>query len=733
MVKVPEGLRVSNAIFTSPFDAVRRHASVAWKAAERQGNWLQHSAHHRYVRRRRAGAPFGRAAGEQPPPIVEPGLVAQVPPVQLVPPRYRAVEVEAQPLPRVAHVLALQEEPAAGQQQTLGAGAGHDRALLVPLAQPKHGPAPQRPDVHKLMHDRCVLGRIGWIVAKRSGRWAGGRTRRKRFVQMAHRLELLVWCRRAHGGWRCGLVPVARRTGQTKRTAHQRQTLEHHALAAQHEVGERERQLERYRLLRCPQRVAVPDAGPVPRIARRRAVRGRPGHRLERVQELARLGTQRVQPGLAHLVHVAGRVRPVRWIVGPLQLGVGEQLAVRLQRQVEADVAPARQQEVAHRPCLRLGERLGAGVVVAALAGMHGLRPTDNDKRETRTRWRVGPAQRRPGCAWVWLERFFDHSRSYRWLYSYPSGLSTGRTYPIVRLDGARLAGRRPIVRLGLGQLQQTVQQPGRHRRADPFVAVRTRLHKHGRSLFGPLRTLRAAMERNARHRNRPSLVRATDVEELHLLRVAPLQVVQELDDVGVPMVPVPGQWMALVQLQLELFAPRHGRVFVRDRLPDVTDGRFVAQTLLVEIFAQRDTVREGRFEGAAASGRLVVADWATYCANTDSICSGLGSVVVEGGGVVVLAVPKNCDNQPEIGAEDKLQVNPTNPLDSSQVFGPPPQDSLERPRYCVWGADAPPAPASSGDPRAAPPNPSDLTNRPNVENIRLKKPSAPSGDSPDS
>ena len=122
-------------------------------------DWLQHSAHHRYVRRRRAGAPFGRAAGEQPPPIVEPVLVAQVPPVQLVPPRYRAVEVEAQPLPRVAHVLALQEEPAAGQQQTLGAGAGHDRALLVPLAQPKHGPAPQRPDVHKLMHDRCVLGR----------------------------------------------------------------------------------------------------------------------------------------------------------------------------------------------------------------------------------------------------------------------------------------------------------------------------------------------------------------------------------------------------------------------------------------------------------------------------------------------------------------------------------------------------------------------------------------------
>ena len=38
MVKVPEGLRVSNAIFTSPFDAVRRHASVAWKAAERQGS-----------------------------------------------------------------------------------------------------------------------------------------------------------------------------------------------------------------------------------------------------------------------------------------------------------------------------------------------------------------------------------------------------------------------------------------------------------------------------------------------------------------------------------------------------------------------------------------------------------------------------------------------------------------------------------------------------------------------
>lgn len=38
MVKVSEGLRVSNAIFTSPFNAVRRHASVAWKAAERQGS-----------------------------------------------------------------------------------------------------------------------------------------------------------------------------------------------------------------------------------------------------------------------------------------------------------------------------------------------------------------------------------------------------------------------------------------------------------------------------------------------------------------------------------------------------------------------------------------------------------------------------------------------------------------------------------------------------------------------
>uniref|UniRef100_A0A182JAF8 Uncharacterized protein n=1 Tax=Anopheles atroparvus TaxID=41427 RepID=A0A182JAF8_ANOAO len=96
---------------------------------------------------------------DQPPSVAQPGTLAQKPLEQLVPPRQLPVQVHTQPLPGVTDVLAFQEQPAAWNEQALRASAGHDRAVLVTLAQPEHGPTPKGSDVQKVVHDAALRRR----------------------------------------------------------------------------------------------------------------------------------------------------------------------------------------------------------------------------------------------------------------------------------------------------------------------------------------------------------------------------------------------------------------------------------------------------------------------------------------------------------------------------------------------------------------------------------------------
>uniref|UniRef100_A0A182JAH6 Uncharacterized protein n=1 Tax=Anopheles atroparvus TaxID=41427 RepID=A0A182JAH6_ANOAO len=79
----------------------------------------------------------------------------------------------------------------------------------------------------------------------------------------------------------------------------------------------------------------------------------------------------------------------------------------------------------------------------------------------------------------------------------------------------------------------------------------------------------------------------ATDVEQADVLRMASPEIVQELDDIGVPMIAVPGERMAVEQLRFDLVSARHARVLECDRSAEITDAGLVLHAFLEQIVTE--------------------------------------------------------------------------------------------------------------------------------------------------